>query len=86
MGNSSKIFMRGSCNAFLQAGRREKRDDAEKESTKLQQKLLTNLIRSQAVKEALGLDKAPKLPSVPKKSSRDAVFELAPLTESSERY
>lgn len=68
------------------AGRREKRDDAEKESSRLQQKLLTNLIRSQAVKEALGLDKAPKLPTVPKKSSRDAVFELAPLSEASERY
>ena len=53
----------------------------------MQQKILTNLIRSQALKEAYGLDKVPELANPTKSSSKgggkDAIFELLPMPETS---
>jgi len=71
----------------FQAARRDKREDAEKSSFQMQQKILTNLIRSQALKEAYGLDKVPELANPTKSSSKgggkDAIFELPPMPETS---
>ncbi|KAL4220671.1 nucleotide-excision repair [Mactra antiquata] len=71
------------------ASRRNKREDAERTSTLMQQKILTNLIRGQVLKEAYGLDKLPEVPSTSKSSSKgnkEAIFELPPVPESSQQF
>lgn len=71
---------------IFQAARRDKREDAERSSSLMQQKILTNLVRSQALKDAYGIDKLPELPPSTKTSSRgnkDTIFELPPLPETS---
>lgn len=76
-------------NFIFQASRRNKREDAERTSSQMQQKILTNLIRSQALKEACGLDKLPDLPPPPKssaKGNKEALYQLPPLPESSRSY
>ncbi|XP_060587339.1 DNA excision repair protein ERCC-5 homolog [Ruditapes philippinarum] len=71
------------------ASRRNKREDAEKTSSLMQQKILTNLIRSQALKEACGLDKLPNLPPPPKssaKGNKDVLYQLPPVPDTSVPY
>jgi hypothetical protein len=55
----------------------------------MQQKILTNLIRSQALKEACGLDKLPNLPPPPKssaKGNKDVLYQLPPVPDTSVPY
>ncbi|KAH3806063.1 hypothetical protein DPMN_134377, partial [Dreissena polymorpha] len=71
------------------AARRGKREDAEQASLQMQQKILTNLIRSQALQEAYGIESALIVPPAVKSSSKgnkDAIFELPPLPESSKMF
>ena len=77
-----------------QAARRDRRAEAERESSAVAEKLLENLVKSQAVKQALG-DAGHRVPSGSKpgrvpgvrkgRNQKDEdIFELAPLPESEE--
>ncbi|CAL1527851.1 unnamed protein product, partial [Lymnaea stagnalis] len=68
------------------AARRERKAEAERESSDIAQKLLRNLVQSSAVKQALGDTGKPKrVPGVQKGRNQDRdIFELAPLPESEE--
>ncbi|XP_052784458.1 DNA excision repair protein ERCC-5-like [Mya arenaria] len=70
------------------AARRGKREEAEQASIQMQQKILTNLIRSQALQEACGGGDIPILPPQVKnaRAKKDAMFELPPLPESSKVF
>ncbi|XP_021372076.1 DNA repair protein complementing XP-G cells homolog [Mizuhopecten yessoensis] len=59
--------------------RRETREFAEKESTKTNQKLLQNLMKSRAVKEVLGDNAGPSTSQVPTSNRARDMFELPPL-------
>ncbi|XP_059159565.1 DNA excision repair protein ERCC-5-like [Physella acuta] len=68
------------------AARRERKAEAERESSEIAQKLLRNLVKSNAVKKALGETAAPKrVPGVRRGRDQESdIFQLAPLPESEE--
>ena len=73
----------------IQANRKSRRDDAEKSSELMQQKILTNLIRSQVLQAAAGDASGPIGPYYTKpksKSDKDTLFELPPIPETSKRF
>ncbi|XP_060079730.1 DNA excision repair protein ERCC-5-like [Ylistrum balloti] len=61
------------------AFRRENRELAEKESSKTNQKLLQNLMKSQAIKEVLGDDAGPSKSQLSTSTKSRDMFELPPL-------
>ena len=71
---------------FPKAARREKKAEAERESSQIAQRLLENLVRSQAVKGALGKDEERK-PWVRKSrdNRNEDMFQLEPLPEADEK-
>ncbi|KAH9512794.1 DNA repair protein [Bulinus truncatus] len=68
------------------AARKERKAEAERESNDIAQKLLRNLVQSNAVKQALsGTSKPPRrVPGVVGRNQEKDIFELAPLQESEE--